>query len=139
MYDLERFISAQDTDYNMALQELNDGRKVSHWIWYIFPQLEALGYSDRAKYFGIEGIEEARAYMNHPFLGPRYLTCVEALLQHDEQPPEIIMGSNVDAKKLRSSLTLMTAAGGGATVRKAIDIFFEGHACPDTIVSLAQA
>jgi len=138
MYDLERFITAQQDDYSTALQELKEGRKVNHWIWYIFPQLESLGYSYNAKFFGIADLDEARAYMNHPVLGPRYLTCVEAVLKHDGKAPEIIMGNDVDAKKLRSSLSLMAAAGGGATLRKAIDIYFSGETCPDTKDKLAE-
>jgi uncharacterized protein (DUF1810 family) len=100
MYDLERFVMAQERDYNTALTELQAGRKTNHWIWYIFPQLETLGYSERAKYFGISCSDEAIAYMNHPILGPRYLKCIAALMKHRSLPVEDIMGGDVDAKKL---------------------------------------
>ena len=136
MYDLERFITAQEQDFDTALRELRDGRKQSHWIWYIFPQLAELGYSYRAKYYGLEDLHEARAYMGHPVLGPRYLACVDALLQHQGLPTEVLMGGEVDAKKLRSSLTLMEAAGGGAQVRQAIDTLFFGALCSATKVLL---
>jgi uncharacterized protein (DUF1810 family) len=113
MYDLECFILAQERDYDRALLELEAGRKMTHWIWYIFPQLETLGYSERAKFFGISGIKEARAYMKHPILGPRYLKCIAAIINHKGQPIEEIMGGDLDAKKLSSSLTLMLTAGEG--------------------------
>jgi uncharacterized protein (DUF1810 family) len=124
---------AQERDYNTALTELQAGRKTNHWIWYIFPQLETLGYSERAKYFGISCSDEAIAYMNHPILGPRYLKCIAALMKHRSLPVEDIMGGDVDAKKLRSSLTLMLAAGGGPDVKEALDAFFDGQICDGTM------
>lgn len=139
MYDLERFCEAQTRDYNTALDEIRNGRKVSHWIWYIFPQLDELGFSARAKYYGIGDIGEARAYLDHPVLGPRYLACVDALLEHVGQPIEDIMGSEVDAKKLRSSLTLMRAAGGGVLVQKALEAFYGGVPCAETEAILKRA
>jgi len=135
-FDLDRFIEAQEADYETALRELKNGQKVSHWIWYIFPQLAELGYSDRAKYYGLEGLEDARAYMDHPVLGPRYLKCVEALMEHQGRPIAEIMGGEIDAKKLRSSLTLMLAAGGGEEVERALDAFYEKSKCHETSRSL---
>jgi len=132
MHDLDRFMAAQDQSYTLALDEIRNGQKVSHWIWYIFPQLRSLGRSDRATYYGIEDISEARAYLDHPVLGPRYLTCVRALLNHKRQPIEEIMGGTLDARKLQSSLTLMKAAGGGETVQLALDTFFDGEMCART-------
>lgn len=131
-FDLDRFIQAQATDFEKALRELQQGQKVSHWIWYIFLQLAKLGFSDRAKYYGLEGLEEARAYMVHPVLRPRYLTCVEALLEHQYRPIAEIMGSEVDATKLQSSLTLMLAADGGEAVETALDVFYDGSRCHET-------
>ena len=131
-FDLDRFVEAQEVDYETAVRELNQGEKVSHWIWYIFPQLAELGYSYRAKYYGIEGIEEARAYMDLAVLGPRYLMCVEALLKHQDRPIAELMGGDVDAKKLQSSLTLMLAAGGGARVETALNAFYGGERCHET-------
>ncbi|MDU8946706.1 DUF1810 domain-containing protein [Ovoidimarina sediminis] len=132
MYDLERFVAAHEQDYETALSELRLGKKTSHWIWYIFPQLKGLGYSERSKFYGIEDIHEARAFLNDPVLGPRYLSAVEALLGHSDIPIEDIMGV-VDAKKLRSSLTLMQLAGGGPILRKALDAFFDGELCQNTL------
>ncbi len=135
MYDLDRFISAQARDYAIALRELRDGRKTSHWMWYIFPQLASLGSSDRSRYYGLGGLGEAKAYLDDPVLGPRYLACVEALLAHDGKPIREIIG-NVDAKKLRSSLTLMDAAGGGPLLRKALEVFYGGTPCDRTVQTL---
>ena len=129
---------ARERDYEIALAELQAGRKTSHWIWHVFPQLETLGYSERAKFFGISGIEEARAYMNHTVLGPRYLKGVAAIMKHQSQPIEAVMGGDVDAKKFRSSLTLMLAAGGGPDVQKALDVFYSGKICDATMRELAS-
>ncbi len=129
MYDLERFITAQEQDFEIALSELRAGCKMSHWIWYIFPQLAALGFSFRAKFYGLDDLDEARAYMDHRVLGPRYLNCVKALLEHEELPAEEVMGGAIDAKKLKSSLTLMLAAGGGSMLHQAQDAFFGGQDC----------
>lgn len=137
MYDLERFISAQESNYETALRELQSGRKTSHWIWYIFPQLKRLGHSDRAKFYGVAEMEEALAYMEHGILGPRYLKCVEAIMEHEDTPIEHIMGSSIDAQKLQSSLTLMLAAGAGPVVQKALDVFFAGNVCAVTMREMA--
>lgn len=127
MYDLDRYLTAQTRDYANALRELRGGRKTSHWMWYIFPQLASRGSSDRSKYYGMEGLDEAKAYHQNRVLGPRYHACVEALLAHKSLPIHDIMGT-VDAKKLRSSLTLMEAAGGGPLLGEALDIFLRWHA-----------
>jgi uncharacterized protein (DUF1810 family) len=135
MYDLDRFVTAQAKDYAIALREIRNGKKTSHWMWYIFPQLASLGSSDRSKYYGLEGLGEAKAYLDDPVLGDRYLACVEALLAHHGEPIDEIMG-HVDAKKLRSSLTLMDAAGGGPLLRKALDVFYGGTRCDRTVQTL---
>lgn len=137
MEDLDRFIMAQGRGYDTALAELHAGRKTSHWIWYIFPQLKSLGYSERAKLYGISDIEEAREYMNHRTLGPRYLKSVAAIIYHQDRRIEDIMGGDVDANKLKSSLTLMLAAGGGPAVKNTLDAFFDGKVCDATMRELA--
>ena len=138
MQELERFILAQERSYEHALQELEVGRKMTHWIWYVFPQLDTLGHSERAKFFGIAGINEARAYINHSILGHRYIKCIAAIMKHKDQPIEYIMGGDLDAQKLRSSMTLMLAAGGGPAVREALDVFFGGKLCEKTMRELAE-
>ena len=135
MYNLDRFVTAQARDYAVALRELRDGRKSSHWMWYIFPQLASLGSSHRSKFCGLEGLGEAKAYLGHHTLGPRYLACVEALLSHNGAPIGEIMG-DVDAMKLRSSLTLMDAAGGGPLLSQALDVFYGGTPCDRTVQTL---
>jgi uncharacterized protein (DUF1810 family) len=125
---LERFVSAQESAYARALDELRGGEKRSHWIWFVFPQIAGLGRSEMARNYAIDSLEEARAYLAHPLLGPRYLECVEALMMHADRPATAIMG-DVDAMKLRSSLTLFMIAGGGDQVSAALATFFNG---PDT-------
>lgn len=106
---LERFVRAQQRDYARALAELRAGRKRSHWIWYVLPQLRALGRSAMAREYGIAGLAEARAYAGHPVLGPRLVECVEAVLRHADHSAAEILG-DVDAMKFRSCLTLFAQA-----------------------------
>ena len=108
-YDLDRFIKAQAYDYDAALREIRSGHKRSHWMWYIFPQLEGLGFSSAAQYYGIRGLEEAKAYMAHPVLGPRLVEISEALLGLDTCDPGAVMGYPDDLK-LRSCMTLFELA-----------------------------
>lgn len=124
-FDLECFVAAQAGVYPIALTELVAGEKRSHWMWFVFPQIAGLGHSAMARAYAIRSLEEAQAYLAHPVLGARYLECVEALLGHRERSVEAIMGA-VDAMKLRSSLTLFAAAGGGARVEAALAAFFDG-------------
>ncbi len=124
-FDLERFVTAQAGVYPAALAELRAGEKRSHWMWFVFPQIAGLGRSAMAAEYAIRSVEEARAYLPHPVLGPRYLECIEALLMHRRRSAEAIMGA-VDAMKLRSSLTLFAAAGGGALVEEELRTFFGG-------------
>ena len=129
MTDLNRFLAAQEQSYAAALSELNSGQKTSHWIWYIFPQLKDLGRSPTAKHFGLNGILEARDYIAHPLLGLRYRECCKALLLHRDESVEAIMGGWVDKQKLRSSLTLMTAAGAGDVAELCLTLFYSDGRC----------
>jgi len=104
-FDLERFVAAQQGVYEGALRELRAGRKTGHWIWFIFPQLVGLGRSELSRFYGIESVEEARAYLDHPVLGPRLRECVGAVLATAGETAEGIFGS-LDAMKVRSSMTL---------------------------------
>ena len=104
-FNLERFLKAQESSYDIALQELTDGRKRSHWMWYIFPQLKALGYSETALYYGIIDMEEAKSYLAHPILKARLVACCEAILLHKDKSALRILG-DIDAMKLKSSMTL---------------------------------
>ena len=108
-FDLERFVAAQEGVYDGALRELRHGRKTGHWIWFIFPQLVGLGRSEMSRLYGIESLEEARAYLEHPVLGPRLRECVSAVLATSRATAEDIFGS-IDARKVRSSMTLFHRA-----------------------------
>jgi uncharacterized protein (DUF1810 family) len=110
-FDLDRFVTAQAGGvYEQALAELQDGCKRSHWMWFIFPQHRDLGRSSTASYYGLTGVEEARAYAAHPLLGKRLRQCAEAILPHlATLSPEAILGP-VDALKLRSSMSIFVEA-----------------------------
>ena len=106
---LEKFVTAQKRDYATALQEIRNGRKRSHWIWYIFPQIQGLGMSSTAQFYGIRDLEEAKDYMEHPVLGPRLIEISEALLSLESSNPGAVMGFPDDLK-LCSSMTLFELA-----------------------------
>jgi uncharacterized protein (DUF1810 family) len=108
-FDLDRFVQAQAPVMPTVLWELCYGRKQTHWMWFVFPQLRALGQSATAKQYGISSLEEARAYMAHPVLGPRLVDCVRLVLAIQGRTAQDIFGST-DALKLRSSMTLFAAA-----------------------------
>ena len=128
---LARFVDAQANSYAIALSEIRAGAKRSHWMWFIFPQLRGLGLSPTAHYYGIASIEEARAYLDHPTLGPRYRECVEALQQLGTSNPIAVFGT-IDAMKLRSSLTLFEAATPSPLFAEALDRWFSGARDPAT-------
>ena len=105
-YNLQRFLDAQDGSFDAALAELGAGSKQGHWMWFVFPQLPRLGRSPTAKFYGIASLAEAEAYLDHPILGERLRRSVEAILPYvGKRTPEQILG-DVDAMKLKSSLTL---------------------------------
>ena len=106
---LERLVKAQQYDYDTALREIRGGRKRSHWMWYIFPQLKGLGYSSTSQYYGIRDLEEAKAYLQHPVLGPRLVEISEALLTLDTDDAGAVMGYP-DNLKLHSCMTLFELA-----------------------------
>ena len=110
-YDLDRFVIAQAPMYDIALAELIGGRKVTHWMWFIFPQLRGLGRSSIAQRYGIDTLDEARAYLAHPVLGARLRECVTAVLDSGETDLGLVFGSP-DDMKFRSSMTLFALAGG---------------------------
>lgn len=124
MDSLQRFLNAQEGMYPVALGELLAGKKRSHWIWYIFPQLRGLGVSENSSYYGISGQEEARAYLTHPVLGQRLIACCEAMLGHREKTARQILGKT-DAQKLRSSMTLFAyISETGSVFHKVLEQFY---------------
>jgi uncharacterized protein (DUF1810 family) len=136
--NLQRFLDAQRADYPAALAEVTAGRKRSHWMWYIFPQLRGLGYSEMAHRYGIEGAAEAAAYLAHPVLGARLLEITRALLALSGSNATAVMGSPDDLK-LRSSMTLFTQVPGADAVFQAVlDKFFGGAPDAKTLQLLSQ-
>lgn len=134
---LERFVQAQARDYAQALAELVAGRKRSHWIWYVLPQLRALGRSAMAREYGIAGRTEAAAYLAHPVLGPRLRECVQALLVHAGRDAAYILGE-VDAMKFRSCLTLFAAVAPDEPLfTRALAAFYDGQPDEATLRLLA--
>ena len=128
-FDLERFVAAQDAGgiYAGAVEELRQGDKTSHWMWFVFPQLAGLGRSPTARHYAISGADEARAYLAHPALGPRLRACAQALTALPECDPGAVLGA-VDAQKLRSSMTLFAAAAPDEPAfTRVLDRFFGGH------------
>jgi len=133
IYSLDRFLEAQERDYPIALQEIKNGKKRSHWMWYIFPQLRGLGRSARAHAYGIEDIAEARAYLEHPILEDRLREITKEFLKHKDKTAYEIFG-DIDAMKLRSSMTLFVAASSEESVfYKVLECFFDGEFDRETI------
>ena len=118
-HNLARFVAAQEASFAAALAELRAGAKRSHWMWYIFPQLGGLGHSAMARHYALRSRAEARAYLDHPLLGERLRACVAALDALGDTSAARVFGA-VDAMKLRSSLTLFVAAGGGTAFEAAL-------------------
>lgn len=108
-FNLQRFVDAQNSVYQNVLAELKQAKKQTHWMWYIFPQLKGLGKSQMSDFYGISGIEEARAYLSHNVLGKRYYECLKILNEINVNNPVEIFG-HTDSKKLQSSLTLFSIA-----------------------------
>jgi len=133
---LERFVEAQRTAWPQAIAELRAGRKRSHWMWFIFPQIAGLGRSGTARFYAIEGRDEAQAYLVHPLLGPRLAEGCDALLDHAGRTTAEAMLGCIDAIKLRSSMTLFEAVGEGemqARFGAVLDVFYGGHRDLDTL------
>ena len=134
MKDIERFVKAQEYDYTVALSEMCAGHKVSHWIWYIFPQLEELGRSRMAKFYGIEDIDEARAYLAHPVLGARLREITEVIAGLEASDPDYLMGGYPDDMKLQSCMTLFAhISEQGSVFHKVLDKFFGGKEDANTL------
>ncbi|MGO9014105.1 MAG: DUF1810 domain-containing protein [Dissulfurispiraceae bacterium] len=138
-YDLKRFLSAQEGIYERALAELTRGQKRTHWMWYIFPQFDGLGYSPTAKRYSIKSIEEARQYLNHPVLGKRLLECTEAVIALKGASLSEIFGYPDDLK-FKSSMTLFEKiAGSGSVFSSALDRYCNGERDATTLKLLMYA
>lgn len=129
---LERFTEAQARVWPAPLDEIRAGRKESHWMWFVFPQMRGLGRSPAAHHYGLEGLAEARAFLAHPVLGPRLIEIAQAMLAHRGTAPEAVLGP-VDALKLRSCATLFRAAGDREEIfGDLLKAFYGGQACKAT-------
>ena len=138
-YDLARFVAAQRTSYERALAEIRAGRKTSHWMWYVFPQLEGLGFSATSKKYSIKSLDEARAYLEHTVLGPRLAECATAAVAVEGVSARDIFGSP-DDMKLRSCATLFAAVTNNDSVfRRLLDKYFDSAPDDRTLRLLEQA
>jgi uncharacterized protein (DUF1810 family) len=138
-YDLKRFVAAQEPVVASALAELRAGRKRTHWMWFVFPQLRGLGHSPTASYYGIVSLDEARAYLAHPLLGPRLELCTNAVFEVEGRTLHEIFGSPDDIK-FHSSMTLFAAAAGEKAnpYRRALDRWWRGEADPQSLLLLGR-
>lgn len=135
-FNLNRFLVAQERNYETALGEIQAARKREHWIWYIFPQIEGLGFSPNSRTYSIKSLKEAKAYAEHPVLGKRLATCMEAMLRHTGLTADAILG-DIDAIKLRSCATLFSMEmGEGSLPHRVLERFYEGVPDPETIGKL---
>jgi uncharacterized protein (DUF1810 family) len=135
---LDRFVEAQAGVFDQALKELRAGRKQSHWMWFVFPQLRGLGFSDMAQRFGIANLAGAQAYLAHPLLGPRLHACGQAVLDWAGCRTPVQVFGAVDALKLCSSMTLFEAAGGEPEFGQVLDAMYAGARDGRTLEILAR-
>lgn len=134
MFDLERFVEAQTPIFGEVRKELGQGLKTSHWMWFVFPQLKDLGFSSMAQHYGLESLGEARAYLQHPVLGPRLIECCRLLTRH--QRPAVAIFGEVDSLKLCSCLTLFErAAPRRVWFPRLLEKYFGGERDPVTLAS----
>jgi uncharacterized protein (DUF1810 family) len=125
-YNLSRFVQAQEGDYNKALAEIKNGRKRTHWMWFIFPQIDGLAFSSMTKFYSIKSIAEARAYLDHPILGPRLLECAEAMVLLEGRSATEILGFPDDLK-MRSCATLFACVlPPGSVFHRLLEKYFGG-------------
>lgn len=129
---LQRFIEAQNDSYDQALKEIRNGRKLTHWIWYIFPQIKGLGFSYNSEYYGITSLQEAKDYLENELLRKRLFEITESLLMHKGKDIESIMG-DIDSLKLKSSMTLFDAVQPGSIFGEVLDEFYGGERCRRTL------
>lgn len=137
MYDLDRFVKAQEKMYDIALNEIKNGKKISHFMWYIFPQLKGLGYSEISNYYGISGLEEAKEYLEDEILGNRLYNITLELLKINEDDPINIFG-NVDALKLKSSMTLFDIVSDDEIFYDVLKKYYGGKKDERTIALLGK-
>jgi uncharacterized protein (DUF1810 family) len=131
-YNLNRFLTAQRQDYPIALREIQNGSKHSHWIWYIFPQIKGLGFSYQSQFYGITELQEAEAYLAEPTLNARLREITLALLAHKDKNAVQILG-HIDALKVKSSMTLFDAVSPNDIYAEVLNTFYNGQRCQKTL------
>lgn len=134
-YNLSRFLEAQEfcEIYTLALKEMKAGRKRSHWIWYVFPQVKGLGSSYNSRLYGVVDLDEARQYLADDVLGARLREITQAVLSHKDIEAMTLMNGEIDAVKLRSSMTLFDIISPKDIFEEVLDVFFEGKRCRKTL------
>lgn len=138
-FDLQRFIKAQENVYDSVVRELRNGRKTSHWIWFIFPQFEGLGYSHNSKFYAIHSLEEAKAYIAHPVLRAHYFECMQALLETPSNSALEVLGEPDDTK-VQSSLSLfLQILPTDPTLLAVLEKFYQGKLCRKTLALIKNA
>ncbi len=137
-FNLNRFVEAQEDDYPTALAELEAGEKTSHWMWYIFPQFDGLGYSSMSKRYAIKSVDEAKAYLAHPVLGPRLLECAKAILGVEGRSAFEILNSPDDAKLCSCATLFASVSPAGSVFHQILDKYYAGKADEKTLRLLAK-
>ena len=130
-YDLDRFVVAQDRVFERVVQEITNGRKTGHWMWFVFPQIKGLGKSFMSKEYGLSGVAEARAFFEHPVLGERLVLLSKLLLKHSDKSIISVLG-RPDNLKLKSSMTLFEVATGEMVFAEVLEAFYDGKRCART-------
>lgn len=138
-HDLNRFLRAQEHDYARALAEIRSGRKHTHWMWYIFPQRDGLGFSETARRYAIRGLDEARAYLAHPLLGPRLVACAEAVLSVPGCSAREIFGTPDDLKLCSCATLFAEVSPSDSVFHRLIEIYFGGAPDARTLTLLGQS
>ncbi|XFA73996.1 DUF1810 domain-containing protein [Thermosynechococcaceae cyanobacterium Okahandja] len=138
-FNLNRFVEAQTSDYARALAELRQGKKRSHWMWYIFPQYAGLGFSSMSQYYAIKSLAEAKAYLQHPILGARLVECTKAVLRLEGTSAYDVFGSP-DDMKLRSCATLFAQVSpAGSVFHQLLDQYFQGELDTETLTLIGRS
>ena len=132
MRELDRFIKVQENSFDRVLSEIETGKKVTHWMWYIFPQMKGLGKSSTSDYYGITSKSEAAEYLSHEILGPRLRACIIYLLKHGDRSIRDIMGG-IDSLKLKSSITLFNSVSSDSLFEEVLNTFYDGKKCQRTL------
>ena len=134
-FNIERFVTAQNPVFEQVIEEIIKGHKSGHWMWFVFPQIKGLGQSPISEEYGLEGVEEARAFFEHPVLGKRLVQLLELLLEHSNKSILIILGFP-DNLKLKSSLTIFEVATAERIFTEVLEIFYNGERCQLTLAKI---